>query len=131
MNKTELNNDVAEPFIRKLIKDTYDKKIIWERTAMDNSVEIPDSMKVPLTTAHVDYHFKSEISDGVVCHFQHKNSLYFVWVVDQGEGFAYFSNGLYSMPRFVDGIFELSKAIYMVTHEDQTIVEEIKAYINA
>lgn len=131
MNKTVLNNDVAEPFIRKLIKDTYDKTIIWDRMPIDDNVEIPEKMQVPLTTAHVDYHFQAEISEGVICHFQHKNSLYFVWVVDQGEGFAYFSDGLYSMPRFVDGIFELSKAIFMVTHEDKTIVEEIKAYINA
>jgi len=50
---------------------------------------------------------------------------------NRNEGFAYFSDGLYSMPRFVDGIVELSKAIYKVTHDDQAIVEEIKAYINS
>ena len=131
MTRIELNNDVAQPFIKKMIKDTYDKIIIWDRQEIDDNVQIPVSMQVPLTTAHIDYHFAAEISEGVVCHFQHKNSLYFVWVVDQGEGFACFSSGLYSMPGFVDGIFELSKAIFMVTHEDKTIVDEIQAYINA
>lgn len=129
MSKTVLNNDVAEPFIKKLIQDTYDKKIIWERQKIDTNVEVPKRFEVPLTTAHVDYHFQAEISEGVIVHFQHEKSLYFVWVVDQGEGFAYFSDGLYSMPNFVDGIFELSKAIFMVTHEDHTIVDEIEAYI--
>ena len=131
MIRTELNHDVAQPLITKLIKDTYDNKIHWVRQEIDRNVDIPESMQVPLTTAHVDYHFVSQLSEDVKCHFQHLNSLYFVWMENRNEGFAYFSSGLYSMPRFVDGIVELSKAIYKVTHDDQAIVEEIKAYINS
>ena len=128
--KFELNNDVASPLLEKLTKDTYDSKITWERQELDMNVEIPDMMAVPLTTAHVDYHFSAVIGEGVTVHFQHQNSLYFVWVVNDSEGFAYCSGGLYSMPKFVDRIFELSKAIRIATHGNESILEDISSYIN-
>ena len=131
MIRTVLNGDIAKPLLKKLIDDTYNKKIHWDRAEIDNGVDIPESMQIPLTTAHADYHFKSRISDDVMAHFQHLKSLYFVWFENKDEGFAYFEGGLYDVPHFVDGIVDLSKAIYKVTHDDQAIVEELNAYINS
>ena len=131
MNKIELNNDVAYPLVEKLTKDTYDKKITWERQPIDDNVEIPEQMAVPLTTAHADYHFSAQLDESAVVHFQRKNGLYFVWVIDDMDGFAYFSGGLYSMPKFVDQIFELSKAIRILTHDDKSMVGRITSYLNS
>lgn len=129
MNKHVLNNDVAEPLVRKLVADTLSGAIIWERQEVDNNVEIPKEMQVPLTTARVDYHFSAELGNSTVCHFQHQNSLYFVWLVNDKGGFAYFSGGLYEMPGFSAGIIDLANAIRKVTYDDDGILEDISAYI--
>ena len=130
MNKHVLNNDVAHPLVKKLVADTLSGAITWEREELDEHVEIPERLQVPLTRARVDYHFATKLSDGVVCHFQHQNSLYFVWLVNDNGGFAYFSGGLYEMPGFSEGIIDLANAIRKVTHDEDGILEEIKAYIN-
>lgn len=129
MKKHVLNNDVAEPLVRKLVADTLSGAITWEKQPLDETVEIPERLQVPLTTARVDYHFTSEIGEGVTCHFQHQNSLYFVWIVNDNGGFAYFSGGLYEMPGFSNGIIDLANAIRKVTYEEDGILNDIQAYI--
>jgi len=129
MNKHILNNDVAQPMLKKLISDTLSGAIKWEMQEIDDNVEIPENMQVPLTVAHVDYHFAAEIGKGVVCHFQHKNSLYFIWVVNENGGMALFSGGLYKMPGFSEGVIDLAHAIRKVTHDDDGILDDINAYL--
>lgn len=129
MKKTLLNNDVATPLVEKLTQDTLEKNIEWVRKPIDEHVEIPHPYVIPLTTAHKDYHFEAEIREGVICHFQHLNSIYFIWVVGPNDSMAAVASGLYNMPVFAEKVISLSRAIRKVTHDEGGIVENIMNYI--
>ena len=112
--KKELNVGKASMLLDKLIKDTIDNKLNWEKTS---ALGRDDRM---------DYMFRAAINDDFTAYIQNLNGTVFVWVERLGER-IYINESLRENPSIISGMNKLHGIVKYFSNVQ--VMKEIDEYL--
>ncbi len=123
----KLDIDKVKVLIPRLTEDTKSGAIEWKKVEVDENVTVPERISIPLTTARNDYHFQTEIGDGLEVHLQLYGEHYFIWIEDEDGERAHVDNSLYKHEFIVERIIDLDRAVRKTAKKE--LMERIDDYI--